>query len=122
MEDLATAAVDATAEASRREPGLDWALAGVRLGASAAALAWRAARVRRLLLVQPALDPESYFEEVLAKRRRATLGRDGASRFTFGYPLPEALLRVGPSIASSVSTELRSFDPENALAVRHRMP
>ncbi|MFL5515973.1 MAG: hypothetical protein ACJ8DJ_07445, partial [Gemmatimonadales bacterium] len=122
MEDLAAAAIDATADASRREPGLEWGFAGVRLGAAVAALARRTARVRQLLLVQPALDPASYFEEVLAKRRRATLGRDGATRFAFGYPVPEALLRVGPSITSSVSSELGSLDGENGLVVHYRTP
>jgi hypothetical protein len=122
MHALATAAVDATAEASRRQPGLAWAVAGVRLGAAVAALARQAAGVRRLLLVQPALDPESYFAEVLAKRRRATLGRDGASRFAFGYPVPEAILRRGPSIASSVRAQLRGFAGDGAIAVHHRAP
>jgi hypothetical protein len=122
MEDLAAAAVDATAEASTRQSGFAWGLVGVRLGAAVAALARRSAGARRLLLIQPALDPEGYFEEVLAKRRRASLGRDDESRFAFGYPIPEPILRAGPPVASAVSKELREFDGDEAIAVQHATP
>ena len=54
---LVDAAVAATAEAAARSPGTTWIMAGTLLGASVAAMAAQAARVRHLLLVQPALDP-----------------------------------------------------------------
>jgi hypothetical protein len=122
MEDLVAAAIDASAEASRRETDVAWGFAGLRLGASVAALARRRAGVRHLLLIQPALDPTGYFEEVLAKTRRAALGRDGDGRFAFGYPIPEAILKGGSTVASVIGNELSELDGSKAVAVQYETP
>jgi alpha/beta superfamily hydrolase len=119
MEQLAIAAVDAVAQASSRQPGFAWGLAGVRLGASIAALAARRARSASLLLVQPALDPNAYFEDISAMARRASLGTSEAPDFAFGYPIPQP---IGQSLAAKVSGELVHFDGNSAIAVHHESP
>jgi pimeloyl-ACP methyl ester carboxylesterase len=121
IESLVAAGVAAAAEASGRQPELTWGFAGVRLGASVAALAQRAAGMRHLLLIQPALDPKRYFEEMLANASRAMLGRGRGSKVAFGYPVPEAILHH-PSVAFDVSRELSEFDGERAVTVQYRTP
>jgi alpha-beta hydrolase superfamily lysophospholipase len=88
---MADTAVDAAAEASRRVPGAAWALAGIRLGAVPAVSVAPRLGAPGLLLIQPALDPSDYFQEVAAAGRRAVVGRQRTLDWWFGQPLPEIL-------------------------------
>ncbi|CAN5895178.1 hypothetical protein BH20GEM1_BH20GEM1_21390 [soil metagenome] len=106
IEDLVAAAVRAAAEGSRREPGTSWVLAGLMLGASVAALAWQRVAARGLLLVQPALDPGAYFEQLLHRVERAGLVEGKNTDTAFGYPVPEAIRSAGPDVAAAVGAEL----------------
>ena len=91
---LVEAAGDALAAASGRLSGLDWGLAGVRLGATAAVLATAALGTRRLLLVQPALDPPGWLSEL------DRLGGGATSGWLGGFPVSEAFRRSASGAAT----------------------
>jgi alpha-beta hydrolase superfamily lysophospholipase len=118
VERMVEAARDAVVEASRRGPTLAWGLVGIRLGASIAALARRHAGVSTLLLVQPALDPTSYFDEVRWMARRANLGAEGISGYAFGYPI---IHTVPSKLGDAVRNEL-SENPDGVVAVCYEHP
>jgi hypothetical protein len=72
-----------------------------------------------LLLVQPALEPGSYFEEIRAMARRASLGAGTTGEFAFGYPVPT---QVPQSLSDVVSDELAEFEGKPAIAVHYESP
>jgi len=92
LEDLSQAACDAVAEAKRRLPGVEWMLAGFMLGASVAALARPRVGARRLLLVQPALRPGSYFRWLRRAAKTMPLRFSVAQGLAHGYPIPCGIL------------------------------
>jgi pimeloyl-ACP methyl ester carboxylesterase len=121
---MAAAAADAVREASRRFPRARWILAGLMLGASAAALATaRGARVETLLLVQPALRPGSYFAR-LERASKRSLGRpapEPAPDFAYGYPLSPMTLDSAPPADAAIEAALADFTGEGTI-VRHEKP
>lgn len=122
MEVFAEAAFDAVREASRRNPGTRWILAGLMLGASVACLAADSgANVEDLLLIQPALRPKRYF----ARLQRVARLSPGISvpdeGFALGYPLPQSMLASVSTADASVDTALARFPGRGAI-VRHAEP
>jgi hypothetical protein len=83
---LVDAAIDARAEAERRMKDVEWAFAGIRLGAAIATVAARETSSSTLLLLQPDLDPAQYFADVVRSSRRSSLGGGDT---VFGVPLSE---------------------------------
>jgi hypothetical protein len=83
MERLGEAAVHAVAAAQQHWSGDRWRLAGLRLGAAAAALAAQEVGAERLVLVEPALDPAVF----LATLGRRAPGMTGGG-WRLGHPIP----------------------------------
>jgi hypothetical protein len=108
-------------EARRRLPDATWTLAGMMLGASIAALAAPRAGVDRLLLVQPALRPSSYFSRLARSARRAAIRVPARAGNAYGYPLPRRILAAGTAVDSTVAGALREFAGEGAV-VRYAEP
>jgi pimeloyl-ACP methyl ester carboxylesterase len=77
---------DLAAEVDTLVPGAGWGLAGIRIGASVAALSAEALGGDLLALIEPALDLPSHFEEVERRAKRLSLGRGGEPSL-FGHPL-----------------------------------
>lgn len=117
---MVRAAVDAVAEAQRRGPDVEWALAGYMLGASVAALAAVEVGVRRLALVQPALRPASYFERI-ARGRRDARRAQATDVDAYGYELAAPLLDSAAAADDRVARALADFEGEGAV-VRYSMP
>lgn len=129
LADLGEVTCDAVEEASRRCPGIAWALAGFMLGASVACLAHRQAAVERLLLIQPALQPGVYFQR-LAKRRlplapgpspREMLQSGGTPGLAYGYPVPRRIVEQAEEADAAVRSALCAFAGEGAV-IRHAKP
>jgi len=121
METLVEAAVDATAEGSRRLPGTSWAPAGLMFGASIAALAARRGTADRLLLVQPALRPSHYFARLERSARRVAVRIPARTGNAYGYPLPRRILTAAPAIDVAVAEALARFGGKGAV-VRYAEP
>lgn len=129
LADLAEAAADAVAEASRRCPGLTWILAGIALGASVAVLARRRAGSSQLLLIQPEFCPGTYFRRLAGGRRRlasgpASLGmrKAGAdSGMAYGYPVPRRIAGSPEAADRTVACAVADFAGD-ATVVRHAKP
>ena len=102
-----------------RYPNMTWIMAGVFLGAAVAAVASTSAGIRHLLLLQPALDPESYVQKVIRKARKRPLGAGDTEGTAFGYPVPPGLL--DPRAASEVDACLRGFDGAG-IVIRYSEP
>ncbi len=125
--DLIQAACDAIAAASRRCPELSWILAGFMVGASIACLAQRQASVERLLLVQPALRPGSYFKRLATSRRplapgpspRQMMEVGTAPGMAYGYPVPARILERAEVADAAVESALQAFQGDGAV-IRHR--
>jgi hypothetical protein len=83
---LVDAAIDARREAERRVKEFQWVFAGVRLGAAIATIAAQESKSNALLLLQPELDPAEYFDDMLRRARRSSLGRNDS---VFGIPLSD---------------------------------
>jgi alpha/beta superfamily hydrolase len=118
---LVVAAVDAVEEGSRRLPGTSWALAGLMFGASVASLAAQRAAVERLLLVQPVLQPSSYFSRLERSARRAAVRVPARAGNAYGYPLPRRILAAAPALDAAIAAALADFDGEGAV-VRYAEP
>jgi hypothetical protein len=94
MGDLDAAATDAVQAAEARLPVCRWVAAGIRLGARAAIHAAGAFDSDTVVLIQPALRVDRFFEEMRSRTRRARLaaplpgGDDGEEEESFGFPLP----------------------------------
>lgn len=124
MEAMSLAAADAVGEASRRYPGRRWILAGLRLGASVAALAaGRCLDVEHLLLIQPALRPGHYFDrlERVSKRSLGSGAPPPAPGFAYGYPLAPAMLDSAAPADFAVEAALAAFG-ESGAVVKHEAP
>ena len=129
MDDLAAAAGDAVAEASRRCPGLRWILAGFMLGASVACLAHRHADAEQLLLVQPELSPSAYFERLATATAplapgpnpRQMLQAGEFADMAYGYPVGRHVLDRGEEANREVRAALAAFEGGGAV-VRHVKP
>ena len=67
---LVDVALDSLSAGRKRFPATTWALAGIRMGGTVAALAGADAAVPTVLLIQPDLDPARYFDEVERTARR----------------------------------------------------
>jgi hypothetical protein len=114
--------VDACEDAVRHAPGPEggrWSVAGIRLGGAAAALATKRLDARALVLVEPALDPAEYFEELEHTGRRGRLGAQTRSGWAFAHPLPGGLR--GPDCASRVAHAIEEFAGD-AVVIRHKKP
>ncbi len=121
---LLDAAVDASASATDRLPDASLRFAGVRLGAALAVLAASRRTTDGLLLIQPALDPARFFEEMAAAGRRGRMRREAAEgdafdRMVFGHPLADGL--VLSARGRDATGSLASFDG-TAVAVRYAHP
>lgn len=120
---MVVAAGDAVAEASRRYPDLSWALGGLMLGASVAALAADRDEVERLLLIQPALRPAVYFARLEHASRRSLGGPapEPAPGFAYGYRLSPQMIAAAAPADAAVDVALAGFGGEGAV-VCHRKP
>lgn len=118
---LVDAATDAAGQAAARAPDLEWVVGGFRLGAAIACVVQRRLGARGLLLVQPSLRPGEYFADLVARARRAALGRPPTDDMVFGYPLPEALRQSAAAADSAAVDALGRFDGPGA-RVRHVKP
>lgn len=123
LEDLRDAAVSAAEEASRRCPGLDWIFAGFMFGGSIASLARQRTGGERLLLVQPALRPGSYFE-FLANRSeplapgptpREMMSSGSTPGMAYGYPIAARIRARGDQADAVVAESLAEFDGKGAV-------
>jgi hypothetical protein len=106
----------------RAAPGSDgegWSIAGIRFGAAVATLAAQALSSPALVLVEPALDPASYFAEIERNGRLARLGAEVAPGWAFAHPLPAAIR--DPESPVSVARALHAF-PGRAVVIRHKKP
>lgn len=129
LDALTASAAEAVAEASRRRPGLDWTLAGFMLGGSVACLAARQAAVGSLLLVQPSLQPGSYFRDLAGRTRPIAPGPSpgemieaGADAgMAYGYPVPRLIAEPAARADAAVASALEAFEGEGAV-IRHQMP
>lgn len=121
IETLVGAAVDAVGEARKRLPDATWALAGLMFGATVAALAARRAAVDRLLLIQPELQPSSYFARLERSARRAAQRVPARTGNAYGYPLPWHILESAPQSDAAVKRALSEFEGDGAV-VRHERP
>ncbi len=121
FEALVDAAADAAGQAAARAPDLEWVVAGFRLGAAVACVVQRQLAARGLLLIQPALRPGEHFADLVARARRAALGRPATDDMVFGYPLPESLKQSAAAADSSALDALERFDGPGA-QVRHVRP
>jgi hypothetical protein len=115
VETLVDAAVDAVAATAERVPGTESILAGLMFGASVAALAAARAGVRRLLLIQPVLEPSRYFARLERSARRAAVRVPARAGNAYGYPLPRRILEAGPANDAAVAAALREFEGSGAL-------
>jgi hypothetical protein len=114
VQGVVAAALDAAAEGARiLGPGA-WDFAGIRIGASVAALAAARAGGRMLPLILPALDLPAHFHELRRRAKRLSLGREGIPML-FGHPLPERADQELPQ--PSPSEALSSFGGR-AVAIR----
>lgn len=129
LADLGEAARDAVAEAARRCPGLSWIFAGFMLGASVAALAQPEADVERLLLVQPALRPGTYFRQLAGRTEplapgpspRAMMTAGTTPGMAYGYPIPHRIAADPAQADLAVAAALAAFEGEGAI-LRHEEP
>jgi hypothetical protein len=112
LDRLAQAVVDVLEAMVDRSGGGGWGLAGIRLGAAAAALAATAGDAAALLLLEPVLDPGGYLDEVRRSARRARLRRDGEPGWAFGHPVPAGLGHA----MQDVTTAATSFPGPRAVA------
>lgn len=128
---LSVAARDALNEAARRCPGIEWILAGFMLGASVACLAQSSVASRRLLLVQPALEPGSYFRWLANRATTLAPGPGPASRgmievgatpgMAYGYPIPQSIVKRSEQANDAVRVSLEEFEGSGAV-LRHALP
>jgi hypothetical protein len=103
MNRLLEAARDAASEASKRVQDARWDFAGVRFGATVAALAACAGGETHgegatLTLVQPILDPRAYFEELLRVARRSGSDRPDEDPMAFGYAVPRSVVESAKDV------------------------
>lgn len=121
IEAMAGAAAAAVEEGRRRLPPLAWALAGLMLGASVAALAAETVRPEALLLVQPALQPSEYFADLEKRSARiAAVTRSGDDTL-FGYSASPTLLSSAAGADERVAAALAGFTGRGAV-VRYSAP
>ena len=99
--------------------GEGWSLAGIRFGATVAALAAGPLSSPALVLAEPALDPGSYFAEIERTGRQSRLGAAGAPGWAFAHPLPDAIR--GEESAVNVASAVRAFSGR-AVVIRHKKP
>lgn len=111
---LVKAAVDAARDAGRRLPQHRWQLCGIRLGASVAMVAAEELSCELVLLIEPALDPAAYFDEIRRAGRRGALGH-GTGEAVFGYPLPDSTVASATEV--DVGGAVERF-PGKVFAVR----
>ncbi len=114
LERLAQAAKDAARDAGGRLPQHRWQLCGIRLGASVAMVAAEELSCELVVLIEPALDPAAYFEEVRRAGRRGALGH-GTEEAVFGFPLPASTVASASEV--DVGGAVRRF-PGRVLVVR----
>jgi len=98
---MTRATVDCARDVRDRFDGR-WIVAGIRLGASVAALVSSELQSSRLLFVNEALDPSAYFEGLIRRARRASLAYPGSEGIVFGVPLSEAVVRSSAGRAVEV--------------------
>jgi len=116
---LTQAVHDAVVAGRRVLPGARWSVAGIRIGAAVAALAAPSLSAPHLLLVQPELDPVTYFDGIERAGRRFYLGEGLPAGWAFGHPLPSGLRM--PEAAGQVAQALGSFAGTGAV-VRYKEP
>jgi pimeloyl-ACP methyl ester carboxylesterase len=114
VQGVVAAALAAAAEGARLLGARPWDFAGIRIGASVAAMAAAEAGGRMLPLVLPALDLPAYFQELRRRAKRLSLGREGTPML-FGHPLPGAEQELP---ATSPMDVLASFGGRSA-AIRY---
>jgi hypothetical protein len=112
------ATVDALSEGTRRVGSGGWGFAGIRTGASVAALAADPADPRQVALIDPALDPAAHFESLERKARRLALGRTGELTL-FGHPLPAP---AGRELPDPTPLEALARFPGPAAVIRFASP
>lgn len=103
-------------------PGSDgdrWSLAGIRFGAAVATLAAGALSSPALVLVEPTLDPATYFAEIERTGRQVRMGAPVPEGWAFAHPLPDGIRdqQSGATVASA----LRAF-AGCAVVIRHQKP
>jgi hypothetical protein len=116
---LVEAGADAAATAAHRCDISGWGAIGVGIGAAVAAILAPSLGASRLVLAQPAFDPEAYFASAERRFRRASLGATPNSDWAFSHPIPPGLR--SPREASRVAVALSSFSGKGAI-VRYRLP
>jgi pimeloyl-ACP methyl ester carboxylesterase len=122
LNDLVDAASNALRELARRQPCERWMLAGAMFGGAIACLtAARHTEVERLLLLQPALRPSSYFARLERASRRSLATRPNEQGFVFGYPLPRAILDSAAAADAGVAAAIAGFRGDGTI-VRHESP
>lgn len=107
LDGLADAVTAVAQDLRQRFDELELIVVGLMLGAAVAVTAAAALEPRRLLLVQPAFSPPTYFDELISRAERGRLGAPSTGAFAFGYPIPDRLRNNGPAATARTLTQLQ---------------
>jgi hypothetical protein len=116
---LIEAGVDAAGAANARCAAPAWGVAGLGVGAAAAALIAPEIDASRLALMQPSLDLAAAFAEEERAGRRGRLDNEPFANWSFGLPNPPGLRRGEDT--ERVRAALVAFEGSGAV-VRYRRP
>lgn len=119
LDRLVEAGVDAAAAANGRCAVPAWGVAGLGIGAAAAALIAPEIDATRLALIQPSLDLATAIADEERAGRRGRLNNDAPDNWSFGLPNPPGLQRKEDT--DRVLAALAAFDGTGAV-VRYRRP
>jgi pimeloyl-ACP methyl ester carboxylesterase len=105
LDALVRSAVDTAARTRSRFEG-EWIVAGIRMGASIAALASASIGASGVFLMEPELDPQAHLRDALRRSRRASLNDPDAEGLAFGIPVSDPLVESTCDAAAAVHDAL----------------
>jgi hypothetical protein len=114
---LTQVALGAVRSGQMRTPQIPWCLAGIRLGATVASLAAVGAGAHKVALVQPELDPGSYFKAV-ERRARLTWELAQFRGWWWGEEVPRGLKLLS---AGLVRESLEALG-NRGVVIHYRLP
>jgi hypothetical protein len=118
LDQLVQAVSSAVRAGQERVPEVPWGLAGIRLGATVASFASGPAGAHKVALVQPELDPGSYFKAV-RRRARLSWARGTPHRgWGLGEEVPPGLMALS---AGLVRESLEALAGTTAV-IHYRLP
>lgn len=119
---LLDAVLEVARELGPAYPGT-WVPVGIGLGAAVAFTVAERVGGDRILLFQPALDPQAYFADLLRRGARGRLRGDAADRsgVVMGVPVSEEVLRAAETAVPQVRAAVAAF-AGTGLCVRYARP